>query len=80
MTRRVFLGSFASLAAVPRSFAQTEPPIPVSRIKRFVPVLIEKGRSRLGRCYRYAMRFLALVLGVFALLFVREGLRYVGLF
>jgi threonine/homoserine/homoserine lactone efflux protein len=48
--------------------------------KVLIAVLVEKGRSRLGRGYRYAMRVLALVLVVFALLFVREGLRYAGLF
>ena len=39
---------------------------------------MEKGRSRLGRGYGYFMKLLAAVLILFALLFLREGLQYVG--
>ena len=47
--------------------------------KVLVAVLVEQGRSRLGRRYGLAMKFLAAVLVLFAVLFLREGLQSVGL-
>ena len=47
--------------------------------KVLVAVLVERGRSRLGRRYGLAMKFLAAVLVLFAVLFLREGLQSVGL-
>ena len=45
VTRRTFLGSLAALAAAPRSFAQTGPPIPVSFINHMTLSVSDPARS-----------------------------------
>lgn len=46
--------------------------------KMLVAVLVERGRSMLGRSYTWVMRVLGLALAVFALIFLRDGLRFLG--
>ncbi len=45
VTRRTFLGSLAALAAAPRSFAQTGPPIPVSSINHMTLSVSDPAQS-----------------------------------
>ena len=45
VSRRVFLGSLAVLAAAPRSFAQTTPPIPVTAINHMTISVSDPARS-----------------------------------
>jgi threonine/homoserine/homoserine lactone efflux protein len=47
--------------------------------KMLVAVLVQRGRSLLARGYVRVMRVLALALLVFALIFLRDGLRFLGL-
>ncbi len=45
VTRRTFLGSLAALAAAPRSFAQTPPPIPIRSINHMTLSVSNPARS-----------------------------------
>ena len=45
VTRRIFLGSLAALAAAPRSFAQAGPPIPISAINHMTLSVSDPARS-----------------------------------
>ena len=45
VTRRIFLGSLAALAAAPRSFAQAGPPIPISGINHMTLSVSDPARS-----------------------------------
>ena len=45
MTRRVFLGSLAALAAAPRPFAQAGPPIPIVGINHMTLSVSDPARS-----------------------------------
>jgi len=47
--------------------------------KIVVAALVERGRSSLIRGYPYIMRGLGVVLGLFAVFFLRDGLRLLGL-
>ena len=46
--------------------------------KILIAVLAERGRSRLGRGYSIVMRLLAVALGLFAVLFLRQAIGYLG--
>jgi len=46
--------------------------------KILIAVLVEQGRGRLGRGYSIVMRLLAVALGLFAVLFLRQAIGYLG--
>ena len=46
--------------------------------KILIAVLVERGRGRLGRGYSIVMRLLAVALALFAILFLRQAIGYLG--